>query len=322
MVAKTIPGAEELYRLYWVEGLSTRAIAKNFDTHQRAIIRLMQEYGIPRRDRIRAVVKGCIKHVKIPFNGFLQDKAYMLGFTFADLGRRRHGYQIRVSSRTTHPAFSELFKDIFECYANVYGRPYFRKNIKKYNWELEAFLHPSFEFLLSPKGVPEWVLREDGLFLNFLAGYTDGEGTLSISKTTKRNVSFLFCISSGDTEILVPICKKLKTMSYHPTLRILRKAGDTNTFDGLISRYSKNHWMLRLKRKKEVLKLIQILPIRHGEKIRKRQLMLELKDKFSIKNVEKPVMKLRNEIKSEVSQYLKSAEIACKEKRSTSDFSL
>lgn len=200
----------------------------------------------------------------------------------------------------------------------MYERPNFRKDTHKYSWDLEVLLHPSFDFLLMPKGVPRWVLRDDELFLYFLAGYTDGEGILSISKNTKRDVAFLFCIASEDLVILAPVCSKLKTMGFHPTLRILRKSGEINVFSGRISRYRKDHWVLRMKRKAEVIKLLQMLPIRHSEKIRKRQLMFELKDKIHIKDIENFVLELRSEIKAEVLQYARAAEEAYHKKEFTS----
>lgn len=308
MVYKQIPNADELRCLYWNEGLSTRALAKRYGTHQRALIQWMRKFEIPRRNRIQAVIKGCSKYVKIPFDGTSQDKAYMLGLTFADFHRRRHGYQIRIATKTTHPAFSKLFKDLFGNFTHLYERPTFRRETRKYGWELEVLLHPSFDFLLLPKHIPKWVLQNDGVFLHFLAGYADGEGILSILRNTKRYVAFLFCIASEDKAILRSIWSKLKNMGFHPFLRRLRKAGETNTFNGQVSYYRKDQWVLRLKRRREVIKLLEMIPIRHGEKIRKKQVMLDLRDKVHIKDVKNAVLKLRNEIRTEVTQYVRAAE--------------
>jgi hypothetical protein len=210
--------------------------------------------------------------------------------------------------KTTHPAFSELFKDIFGKFTHIYERPRFNTGKGTYEWELEALLHPSFDFLLLPKHVPGWVLQDDIVFLYFLAGYADGEGILSIAKNSKRCIAFLFCISSEDKTILDSIWGKLRNMGFHPSLRKLRKTGETNTFNGNISRYGKDIWMLRLKRRKEVIKLLEMLPLRHSEKVRKKQMMLKLRDKVYIKDVESAVKRLREEIKDEVQRYVREAE--------------
>jgi hypothetical protein len=310
------PSPGELHDLYWNKGLSTRALAREFGTYQGTVLRWMRKYNIPRRDRIQAVVKGCSKYVKTPFNGTLQDKAYLLGFSFADLGRRRHGYQVRVAACTTHPSFGNLFKTSFERFTHIYERPRFNKEKNKYEWELETFLHPSFGFLLSCKRTPRWVLQDNSVFMHFLAGYADGEGILSIARNTKRCVAFLFCISSEDKAILRSIYGRLKSMGFHPSLRKLREAGEINVFDGKISCYTKDFWMLRLKRRKEVIKLLEILPLKHSEKVRKKQLMFKLRAKVYQKDVEDDVLRLKNEIKSEVLKYKQAAEKAYRKRRS------
>ena len=310
MVTLRRPSLGELHDLYWNKGLSTRALAREFGTHQKTVLQWMSNYNIPRRDRIQAVVKGCSKYVKTPFNGTLQDKAYLLGLSFADLSRRRHGYQVQVAVHTTHPSFGNLFKTSFEKFTHVYERPRASREKNKYEWELEAFLHPSFDFLLSRKCTPRWVLQDNSVFMHFLAGYADGEGILSIAKNTERCVAFLFCISSEDKVILRSICSKLKSMGFHPSLRKLREAGEINVFNGKISCYTKDFWMLRLKRRKEVIKLLERLPLKHSEKVRKKQLMLKLRDKVYQKDVENGVLRLKNEIKSEVLKYKQAAEKA------------
>ncbi|MBI5061616.1 MAG: hypothetical protein HZB67_04870, partial [Candidatus Aenigmarchaeota archaeon] len=282
---RKLPNAKRLEKLYWKNGMSTRALAVMFSTHQRAIIKLMQQYNIPRRDRIDAVIKGCRKYIKPPFSGNKNEKAYMLGLALADFRRRKHGYQIDISLGTTHPCFASLFKDLFETYAPIHEKPYYNKYTRQYGWRLDTALHPTFGFLLEHKEVPVWVMEEKETFLHFLAGYTDGEGILSISKNSKKGVSFIFAISSGDKDILLSILKGLENLGFNPTLRILRHAGEANAFYGKTLHYKNDHYMLRLKRKDEVMRLLTLLPIKHPEKIRKRELMFKLKDKIYIKDV-------------------------------------
>lgn len=314
MTFKQIPSADELRRLYWDEELSTCDLGRHFGTYQSTALQWMRKYDIPRRNRVQAVIKARSKYMKVPFTSGLQDKAYLLGLTFADLSRRRHGYQVRVMVHTTHPAFSNLFKTLFGKFTHVYERPIFNRWKGKYEWELEALLHPSFDFLLSPKHVPEWVLDNDNVFLHFLAGYADGEGIISITRNSARCIAFVFCIASEDISILCSIRDKLRSMGFHPSLWKLRKAGEFNTFNGKISCYRKDHWMLRLKRRKEVIKLLGMLPLKHQEKVRKRQMMFELQDKVYIADVEKAVQRFRDGIENEVRQYMHAAKKACRRK--------
>ncbi|MBN2330673.1 MAG: hypothetical protein JXC85_02560 [Candidatus Aenigmarchaeota archaeon] len=304
---KKEPSAKELEQLYWKHGLSTRKIAANFGVSQKPVLRLMKNYEIPRRDRIEAVIRGCRKYNKNPFSGNINEKAYLLGLAFADLRVRKHGYQIDIGVSTTHPSFSFLFKKLFRKYAPIRENPYYNKWTKQHCWRLEAQLHPSFDFLLSPKLVPKWIIENEVAFLNFLAGYSDGEGIISICRNSKRCVSFVFAISSEDRNILFSIFQGLKNLGFHPTFRVLRSAGDMNEFRGKQLVYKKDHLMVRLKRRADVLRLLKILPIRHPEKIKKRKLMFELGDRIYITDVMDSWLKLKDEIKSNVNRYVSEA---------------
>ncbi len=302
------PTASELLEMYWKHGLATRKIAKIFGTHKRVILLLMQEYGISRRNRIDAVIKGCRKYEKIPFSGDINEQAYILGLTLADFRRRKHGYQIDIALSTTHPAFRALFKTLFEKYAPIGERPYYNPFTEQYGWRLETQLHPSFDFLLSHKRVPKWVSSNKEAFLHFLAGYVDGEGTISISKNSKNCMAFIFAISSEDKAILYSIFRSLTRLGFNPSFRKLKSVGDTNKFYGKILRYTKDTWMLRLKRRAEVLHLLSLLPIKHPEKIKKRDFMMRFRDKIYINEINEQWLELKNQIKSEVKAYLSEAE--------------
>ncbi len=313
------PLKEELRDAYWTAGLSTRKLAAKFCTNHRTIIRLMKHFGIPRRNRIDAVIRGCTKYVKPPFSGELTEKAYLLGLALADFRRRKHGYQIDISLSTTHPAFARLFRVLFEKYAPIHERPRFNFFTKRCEWSLEAQLHSSFSFLLGARRVPDWVTRNQEVFLHFLAGYADGEGTISIGKNSKRCVSFVFAIASGDKSILAFLFRGLKQMGFHPSFRRSRKAGDANYFWGNLLHYKKDRWVLRLKRRDEVLRFLKVLPIRHPEKIEKRDLMLRLKDRVYLCDVDYSWSGLKNRIGLEVDAYV--SEAALRLRSSSSSFS-
>lgn len=305
---------KELENLYWNRGISTRKIAAVIGRSNRHVINLMKYYGIPRRERIDAVIKGCKKYEKMSFSGDLREKAYMMGLSFADFRRRPHGYQIEVTVSTTHPALSAVFKEIFSKYSPIRERPYYNKKTGKYSWSLECQLHPSFDFLLHDKVVPGWIEQDDSYFLNFFAGYFDGEGTISISKNSPRCVAFILRIASEDKDILTSIYEWLKKAHFRPSLIKVRNKGDRIKFYDTYVRCSNDHWALRLKRKDDVLRLLSVLPLRHTERIRKGECMLKLKEFVYQKDVNHHWKMLKDEINSEVMEYGFSAERKIKEK--------
>jgi hypothetical protein len=299
---------KELENAYWNEKLSTRKIANKLGRSQRHVINLMKYYGVPRMGRIDAVIRGCKKFDKIPFSGRMAEKAYMMGLTFADFRRRMHGYQIDVTVSTTHPGLSALFKELFSKYSPVRERPRFNKKTGKFGWTLESQLHPSFSFLLGDKQIPEWIETNDTYFLHFFAGYVDGEGTISICKNSSRCVAFILRIASEDKEILSSIYEWLKRNSYSPSLNKVRNKGDWIRFYDTDVRCSNDHWALRLKRKNDVIKLLEILPIRHTERTRKRNCMMQLKNSVYQKDVNVHWQKIKDEIKAEVEEYARLSE--------------
>ncbi|MCX6804004.1 MAG: hypothetical protein NTY48_05565 [Candidatus Diapherotrites archaeon] len=294
---------EEIKKLYWKDNLSTRKIAHLQHTHQRAIIDFMKAHNIPRRNRIEAVIKGCKKYDKKEFSGNECEKAYLLGLTLADFRRRRHGYQINITAGSTHPAFILLFRKIFEKYSPIKEYVRYNKEMNKCERQIDVTLHSSFDFLLGPKDIPEWVMKDNSVFLHFLAGYADGEGTLSIGKSDNKYVSFIFAIASEDVEILKKITEKLKFMGFTPLFKKIRTVGEFNILWGKKLTYTKDHFLVRLKKKVEVISLLPILPIRHPEKILKRKLMLKLSGSSLISDTYAEWAELRNSIKNEVESY-------------------
>jgi len=298
---------EEIQRLYWKVGLSTRKIASKFGVSQTPVINFMRVYGINRRSRILAVIAGCKKYDKPPFDGNLAEKAYLLGLALADFRRRRHGYQINIALSTTHPTFAGLFKKLFEKYAPISERPLCDRKTGRCQWMLDTSLHPSFKFLLSPKEIPSWVANDSNAFLNFLAGYFDGEGTISISKSDEMYNTFIFQIASSDHKIIRGIALELKKRGFRIFFARTRLAGTLVKFDKITLRANKDRWTVRVKRREEVLQLLKILPIRHPEKIAKRELMFRLQDKSYISDTAKKWGALRWRIKKDVEAYVLEA---------------
>ena len=93
-------------------------------------------------------------------------------------------------------------------------------------------------------------------------------------------------------------------MGFNPSFRRTKKAGDGNRLYGKLLHYRKDRWSIRLKRRAEVLSLLEILPIGHPEKIEKRKMLFDLKDKIYIRDIEDQWAELKNKIRKGVDAYV------------------
>lgn len=92
-----------------------------------------------------------------------------------------HGKRIRLQVNTTHPAMLELFKTLFSKYSHLCLCPDFRKKLSTFQWHIQADLDASFSFLMKkPRAIEVGIIKNTNLFLAFLAGYADAEGSFII----------------------------------------------------------------------------------------------------------------------------------------------
>ena len=173
-----------------------------------------------------------------------------------------------------------LFDERFERYGRV-GRYPLKISKHEFAWTIWALVNKSFNFLLrKPKIISKEILENDKRFLAFMAGYVDAEGCFSVEKS-RKTLRFRVLISSKDHGILKGINSKLKEMGYNPGFS-----------------FSKGISYLCLGRKEEVVRLSSLLPLKHHEKVRMRDLIcfarysnLDFESKWSI---------LKSRIKDEV----------------------
>lgn len=286
---------ERLRLLYWENGLSLREIAEKLGESHSTVYRWMKEYGIPLRE------STCpIKYPKMPFSEDDVEKNYLLGLSAGDLSVKRHYRQIMVTVATTHSAMIKLVHEVFGKYGHVGSYPVFIPKIRVYEWHVYTYLDKSFEFLLEKvQTIPREALEKEVCFLAFLAGYTDAEGSLIINRD-RGTARFTYFIGSEDSGILSHVAERLVDMGYHPLLRLDKEKGKKIVSSLGASELRKHLWTLKLCRKDEVLRLIQSLPIRHDERLRKRKLMLELVDIKKWPQAEDKVLKLNKAIQEEV----------------------
>ena len=204
---------------------------KKLHWSQPTIYNRLVKYGIPLRS-----VGPVIKYPKIPFSGDPMEKAYILGLRTSDVHFCKNGNQIAVQIFTTVPSMIELFKKVFGKYGHVVKFPNCHRKRPIFQWGLCVYLHKeSFEcFLKKPKTIPDEIKDDKKLFMQFLAAYDDGEGTLGIYP--RKDGKYFHCdirIASEDVGILKDAKEKLTEHGYHPSLFLKNERGFLTSFGPL-----------------------------------------------------------------------------------------
>lgn len=257
-----------------------------------------------------------LKYFKSPFSGSPIDMAYLLGLRAGDLSAEWKGKRVRVALGTTHHAMIDLFDALFSKNGHVIHCPMWNQWRKSFVWRVFVDLDASFSFLIEkPQLIKQEIKENTRLFLAFLAGYVDSEGSLIISHSSTGNTVFTFLLGSEDYNLLKDIYDKLVELGYHPTLVLAVKKGTKKGF----STFRNDFWQLGLSRRSEVLQLVQQLPIRHDEKIRRRRLMFEVMNETKWSRVKDKVDTLRREIKRKVEDCIHEAALVYSKKHSEKD---
>ncbi len=256
---------------YLKEKLSLKEIGDLYNIVPAAVLRKMRKFNIP----MRTSWEGNIIHPKKPFNGSLEEKAYLIGFRLGDLGvtqKSKLTNSIVVKSNTTKPEQVTLMKNLFSPYSHVWisgpnaiGVFYFT-----------TLLHPSFNFLV-PKNdfMPNWIENDTNLSLAFIAGYTDAEGSIGIYDGRAR-----FRIGSYDIGILRQIHNSFEKLGVRSTLRLDRPKGSIDK-RGFIS--NGDFWRVGISEKSSLLKIFDLLIIymKHEKRVRN---LLEARANIILRN--------------------------------------
>ena len=280
-----------LKELYHKQKLSTHEIGILLERSHFVIISWMKKYGLKRRGFREAALLSKLKFKKKVFNGTKLEKAYMIGFTY-DCHICKMYKRIRITTGTTHPAQLSLFREVFGVWTKAINqRPaYFKKS--GYGWLIHADLHESFNFLLKKINSLRNLKRNE--FMSLLAGFIDAEGSIIAMKHSGRKcIELRISIGNLDQGIINLIANHLRKFSYHPT-------GPHWKFIFTDDRRKKKFWEIGLNRKREVIKLLEELPLKHKEKVRKKSIILKNKNAKKWSEIEKEWEKLRKEIEKEV----------------------
>ena len=224
-----------------------------------------------------------------------------------DLYVQRHGRAIRVRVATTHPKMAMLFKDLFSAYGHVHEYPR-RDPVTGYEWSLDCDLDMSFEFLLERGKYIDTAFQDDSLFLHFLAGFFDAEGSLYFHKKGEHG-AFELTFANMNEALLRRIFGRLQEMGYHAAISRKRQNPEKALERG-IKNASDWIWCIAVWRYEDVVRLLRAMPIRHPERLEKRSMALKLEYRSEKEEREFLVAEwdhLRKSIKKECLDYIELA---------------
>lgn len=245
-------GNDELKRLYLDKKLSTRRIAEVIGCGRSTVHRKLMKMGVT-----RDISTSHIRYPRKAFSGDLGEKAYLTGFAIGDLRVRKVGKKsrtIKIDCGSTKKEQIDLIHSLF----SKYGRVWISRPTTKGRIQIEAFVGTSFGFLLDCRDNLEWIFS-GRYFLPFFAGFTDAEGSIFI---TNRKAAY--SVGNYDHELLQRIRKKL--LEYGIEMRMYQNKRRYQIAGGYMQKH--RYWILTLHRKKELLKLFNILSphIRHKKR--------------------------------------------------------
>lgn len=251
-----VPTKEELIKLYINEQLSTWKIEERYGYSRGTVHKKLKEYGIGTRNLADS-------HILFPrkdFSGDLIEKAYLIGFKLGDLGVRKihqNSKTICVASGSTIKEQIDLIQKMFSNYGKIWI-----KKAKDNRINIQINLNMTFSFLLS-KDFPKWVKKDKESFFSFLAGYTDAEGTISLS----RNMAY-YSLSTCDNFLLEKIKDNLNRFRIKCNNLVINRRKGKTTFNKY--KFNFDYWTLRIHKKEDLLKLFLALKpyIKHELKVK------------------------------------------------------
>jgi hypothetical protein len=297
-----------LDRLHNGKKVSLLQISKEVGRSYTAIWGLCRSLGIQTRGVAEAQANSAVvrsKHERRPFDGTEEDRAYMTGFKNGDLTAWQvSGTAVMVTSSTTHPAFAEVFRTLFQPFSHVYQYPMFEEG-KGYKWKLAVRLDNSFTFLLKGplEAVSGFSMRRS-TYLSWLAGMIDSDGNIHTSKT-RGNPRVRLGVYNSNVPLLETIIRESRRIQYNFDGPYLLKEKGTVTPFGI--RYTKDLWHTDLQQTRPAQQLLLELPVRHPEKVRRKELALQVGQR-SWNEIEAELLELKKRIKEDVTRFRAEAE--------------
>jgi len=282
---------------------------------------IFKQLGIQPRDfeeaRLAGIHKKVRKYERKPFDGTDEDKAYLLGLRNGDLSVfRPFGDAIRVSVSTTHPAMAELFTKLFSPYGHVYQHPRYKKDTKTYEWNLNAILDQSFDFLLqSFEQTTSRTQESETSVIAYLSGLLDADGSIIPTKDQFGKVALFLDFYNSNKRILEWVQMHVKTWGYFCSLRINKKGGTRTKKYGIIHR--SDYWQFSAYGMDRIQELIAKLQPRHPEKIRRQSLALSVHKGQDYTSIQREVELFRAQKDQEVQNFVLQAQEEYERKHTT-----
>jgi len=206
-------------------------------------------------------------------------QAYLIGFRIGDLRVRKfykNSETIHVDCGSTRREQIELVEKLFD----KYGRVWISKPNKKGVIQVECFLNNSFEFLLKidQNSIPSWIMNNKLYFANFLAGFTDAEGSIFIS----QNKAF-YALGNYNLKLLRQMKKSL--MLFGVESRKITRSVRKGFIASHGYKYNSDYWTISISRKKELMKLFTLIEplLKHAKRIKD---LKAAKDNIVLRNQE------------------------------------
>ncbi len=289
-----IRGIIKLYK----QGRPVRELSRTFRIGRKTINKILEENNIRILGSRAALIRiGYIKEKK-RFKITPKEKAYLFGLVMGDLTPvKKSNYTLKLITHTTHPAFVQLLKKSFAKYGP------FSSIINKNNeFRCSIYLDlESFSFLLDSKKYKAQKLIIKNAFFDFLGGFIDSDGSIMVKK---RGKSFGYYIRfyGENLELLKKLKSKLKKIGYSTSIHKNHSKGEISNHNGRKFKYNEDYYALEIYKKQEVVNLLKILPIRHKERILKKELIFNIEKRGlnSWLEIEEEVLSLRKSIKEDV----------------------
>ncbi len=281
------PNKKEIERLYLNNNLGIEGIRKSLDVGLTTFYRWLKEENIKPSRRF--------KYQKLNFSGDPKEKAYILGLVNGDIHARKHYRQILAELTTTHPTMMDLFFSVFEKYGTPKKYSKYNKITGRYEWKVYVLLNNSFEFMLTKD-----LDMDNEYFYNFLAGFFDCEGCLYVYNNHSY-VGLRLLVYNCNKKLLEIIKRRLGKDRFDAKLNQFFKQGQKTT-----NNYyrGKDLWAVTLDTNKEVLSLMNRIPIKHKEKIDKLKIAnSSINKRWS--EISNQVVNLKSSIKQEVNEFIR-----------------
>ena len=271
-----------------------RKLSRNLKIGRRTIQKILRENRVSIRNSRDSLI--AINHIKEKKKFILipSEKAYIYGLVMGDLTIvRKSNYTLKLITHSTHKYFIDLLYKTFESYGTT---SYKETRHDSYRFTTYIDLE-SFSFLLNSKTelIPDWINNEN--FFDFLAGFIDSDGSVML-KRMGTNIFYNLRFFGQNFVLLKQIKEKLKKLGYESSISLSHKKGYFHYRNGILFRYNKDYYTLET-RKKHTMELLKKIPIRHPEKIMKRELIFKIYEQNINKwsEIEEEVNKVRALIK-------------------------